>query len=526
MQQLINEIISLDQKIFKEFNKYLVGQHCESHERLTPLASRMKSSAAYVVVAGSFNSGKSAFINSLLKDDICPVRANPSTSAITTIKHGKYAIYQILVGGGKRNITANKYNEMVTHKSGETNKTGQRRYEFEINHPADILRHIILVDTPGFNNFKNKYDENITKSFVTQADVILWLTDINALLKSSERQTLQSEEFVNPHGGMYLILNKADLKKDPKARNKIRLEAINEPHIGKLFQDVLIYSSDDVKNGQDDFAEEHRQLCELLIHSGKLAANYVEKSVRTVLNRYLEESNLILDRMSAQIPPYKSVFPYVNERADKLLAMMNERKKGIKTKAKDILKNCFDPVEAGVDEKDYKYIPYAKIEANTNLVELKKCISKDIFQNYNKKLQDIIIAMEGKGLCFGRIYNFDKDINAAIKETADYFKKTILLLMNKSFCNSEMDDYYYDLDLAIDALDYQYENNKGYFSKCANFTYDRLHKFVECSCESICQKINVLESKKKLNHPQNRFNNSMQQRKKIINCLKRNSRTT
>jgi len=530
MQKLINDIISIDQQLSNDFDQYIGQLLFDGIAQLKSLVARMESPVAWVVVAGSFNSGKSAFINSLLGDDICPVRGNPTTSAVTTIKHGKLAIYEILEDEKKRIISKEQYSEMVTHKSGEADKTASGRHEFEVNHPAEILKHVILVDTPGFHSKKdNPYDDEITKSCVKRADVIIWLTDINTQVKSTEFKILQSEEFVNPHGGKYLILTKADSKKDPHAREKIHLAAKNDPYIGELFQDVLIYSSDDVKNGKRAFAEEHRQLCEVLIQSGKLATNYVNKGVYANLESYLVKSGLILDRVCDQIPPGKSVRPYVKERTDKILSMIEKEKEKIKSDALEKFKLCWHPVEVSSDEKSYITAPYAKIIVDTDAKELIKYVRNKLFLHYEDKLRKIIDVIEKQGIVLDsdniiKIFS-PNAFSEEIEKIANNIKTTLVNNINNLFHTGKTKkDYYYDINDAVEHCKavnniYSYDVNIIYSSIGYNI-YNALSEFVESEIQSLISVVAVLECKRITDHPQKRFKDAMTQRNKIINCLK------
>lgn len=56
--------------------------------RLEKVSSLIASERFTVVVAGGFSTGKSTFINALLKDDILPAADGPTTSVITRISHG------------------------------------------------------------------------------------------------------------------------------------------------------------------------------------------------------------------------------------------------------------------------------------------------------------------------------------------------------------------------------------------------------------------------------------------------------
>src|SRR3954447_23339554 len=75
-----------------------------------------------LVVVGEFNAGKSAFINALLGQEVLPEGVTPTTATINLLRHGPQA--------------------------GEHHTDD---YVTERTFPADFLREISVVDTPGTN---------------------------------------------------------------------------------------------------------------------------------------------------------------------------------------------------------------------------------------------------------------------------------------------------------------------------------------------------------------------------------------
>lgn len=66
----------------------VIKNYIDRH-RLEELSRQVESERFTVVVAGGFSTGKSTFINALLKDEILPASDGPTTAAITRITHGR-----------------------------------------------------------------------------------------------------------------------------------------------------------------------------------------------------------------------------------------------------------------------------------------------------------------------------------------------------------------------------------------------------------------------------------------------------
>jgi GTP-binding protein EngB required for normal cell division len=142
-----------------------------------------------LVVVGEFNSGKSAFINALLNQTVLAEGVTPTTSRIHLLCHG----------------------DEVCHDTGEA--------EVEmVAAPAELLREVSIVDTPGTNALDRRH-EAITSDYVPRADLVLFVTSADRPFSESERAFL---ERIRAWGkNVVVILNKIDILSQPEAVNEI-----------------------------------------------------------------------------------------------------------------------------------------------------------------------------------------------------------------------------------------------------------------------------------------------------------------
>ncbi len=137
-----------------------------------------------LVVAGEFNSGKSAFINTLLGESLQEVGVTPTTDQIYWLKFGK----AIEKSPGERGIWL---------------KTA----------PVELLRKISIVDTPGTNAIMREH-EALTAEFVPRSDLVLFITSADRPFTESERSFLaQIQEWGKK---IVLVVNKIDILGDPE----------------------------------------------------------------------------------------------------------------------------------------------------------------------------------------------------------------------------------------------------------------------------------------------------------------------
>jgi small GTP-binding protein len=132
-----------------------------------------------LVIVGEFNSGKSALINALLRAPVLEEGVTPTTAKITKIRYGEQ-IRQIQLD----------------------------RETVEQFYPADFLRNISIVDTPGINAVLREH-ERMTRDFIPHSDLILLVTSADRPFTESERAFLEGIRSWDKK--VMIVLNKADL---------------------------------------------------------------------------------------------------------------------------------------------------------------------------------------------------------------------------------------------------------------------------------------------------------------------------
>jgi small GTP-binding protein len=143
-----------------------------------------------LVIVGEFNAGKSATINILLRASVLKEGVIPTTHMITMLRYGQVQ-------------------EEAKTQSGTL---------IEITYPADFLRDITIVDTPGVNAVLREH-EQLTEDFIPRSDLVLFITSADRPFTESERVFL---ERMRTWGKKILIvLNKTDLLRTPEALQEV-----------------------------------------------------------------------------------------------------------------------------------------------------------------------------------------------------------------------------------------------------------------------------------------------------------------
>ena len=132
-----------------------------------------------LVVVGEFNAGKSAFINALAGQRILQEGVTPTTAQIHILKHGATV-----------DTTVDEHGLRV------------------VSAPAELLRDVHIVDTPGTNAIIREH-ERLTTEFVPRADLVLFVTSADRPFTESERAFLESIR--NWGKKIVIVVNKADI---------------------------------------------------------------------------------------------------------------------------------------------------------------------------------------------------------------------------------------------------------------------------------------------------------------------------
>ena len=198
-----------------------------------------------VALGGGFSTGKSTFINTVLKIRLLPSQVTPTTSVPTYVIKGNDSIQAINLFNSQISLKREEL-KLLTHDSEEENinfghllKTILiKNYEFNFDN-------IAFLDTPGYSkydteNYSERTDENIAKVQLNSADYIVWfLSAENGTLSNSDIEFLKDIYDTIP---IYIIINKCD-KITTSNLNLIKKEVWEKVNSSKLnIKDVLCFS--------------------------------------------------------------------------------------------------------------------------------------------------------------------------------------------------------------------------------------------------------------------------------------------
>ena len=209
-----------------------------------------------VALGGGFSSGKSSFLNSILKQKLLPASIDPSTSVPTYIVNDESEyVYGINIFNNEVKLDkcdlksiCHGFGEMTDENDDVTEdevKLGHILKSIFLATPTQIYKHIAFLDTPGYskpdtNTYSIKTDEKIAKAQLNSSNFILWfIQGEDGTIKQDDIDFLSKLKKEIPK---LIIINKAD-KLTNSSINDVKKQVKEILDLkGIMYIDVLSYS--------------------------------------------------------------------------------------------------------------------------------------------------------------------------------------------------------------------------------------------------------------------------------------------
>jgi len=191
-------------------------------ERLGELEKRLSSGRFHLAVLGQVKRGKSTLLNALLGEDVLPSSVVPLTALPTFIQYGEQRMLRVryndhrpdtILKGEPAQWLNKQLMAFVTEDANPKNIKGVR--EVEIDHPAAILRNVVLIDTPGIGS-TYRHNTEATMNFLPQCDAALFVISADPPITELEVGFLK--EIRSRIGQLFFVLNKVDYLTDTERK--------------------------------------------------------------------------------------------------------------------------------------------------------------------------------------------------------------------------------------------------------------------------------------------------------------------
>lgn len=347
-----------------------------------------------VVLMGEVKAGKSTLLNALLGVEISYMNVVEATAAILEVKYSQkeYAVIE------RKDNSKEKYSDIKNLNAILDEKRNDQKFFNEIDKiciytPIEKVKEITIVDTPGLNTVTSE-NENRTKNYIANCDVIVWVMNGNHLGQSDVTDAINN---IMDYGKPILcVVNRIDeVDGEPE-----QLEDYVRDEMGYMFKEVFAVSAKMAFEGRIENNNEKISMSRFELFNTYLLNN-IERNSENV------QVNSVYKSASVQLSQEISASSYAFMRVEKIIQGIQKEIDSIEKFNKDIKDSCYKIILQWIDfeffQNEKSKMLYGKVDNSilkkyfseeyiNNLIQNKyKEISKEIYRQwteYNEKLMN------------------------------------------------------------------------------------------------------------------------------------------
>ena len=264
------------------------------HEQIDRIRQRQQDSKLYLAVVGEFSSGKSTFINALLRDELLKTSALVATTTATHLLYGEALTVEVVLKAtqpevihtqpGSKDITVSWLpgidqldNRQFIHELTSRDEIARFVAHLDIKHPSSFLANqIVVIDTPGTNSESPEHGA-ITESIVRQeADLAVVVIPATAPLSQSLADFLGHTLKPCLHRCIFVVSRMDAIKPQDQSSllHDLRLRLVNKlaispptlyPCAAQVVLDLLSGDEDPVPENLNDWNSQFTALEKIII---------------------------------------------------------------------------------------------------------------------------------------------------------------------------------------------------------------------------------------------------------------------
>ena len=435
------------------FNRNFSKDYQESlNEVVQLLEQRQSMNYIHVVLAGGFSSGKSSFLNRLVKNaNLLPTGTQPISVVKTYLycnaKNKKVTVEGVNLKNVLVELPTNVL-QAIQHANSSNVHLASVLEKLLIQINSSELDGLCFIDTPGYNNSisanvsNGKTDKDTATEAFAEGDVLFWLIDIDKGTAISEDIEMLAQFERKPK---VIIFNKAD-KKGVQESKKIVEEAYQL--LPKYFDmneiiDILAFSSLDNKIL---YSRHHTGLPRLLSDIRKRShksspLNRAKQNIHNLFQSEIREQEenikLISDRIRLLQREKDTAYRIKNSHLEDNKELIDDLKEAI-----DNYKNLFDTFEDVIKVFGDTY--WAVVQAITDIKNINNS-KLSPHRQINVRCDELKQYIDPK-------YNYViyDDTEVDNDNYLDYLVKDIVQALNQG--SSKPNDYYQELRELDNAL--------------------------------------------------------------------------
>lgn len=286
-----------------------------------------------LVVIGDFKRGKSTFINAMLGEEVATMDVTTETVTFNRISYGASGNEAVL--SGKRRMRLSDSELRKDELERIIAKTGENISSIELKRPCEILKDIVIVDTPGTGDAMKDFSGQV-EEYLMQADAVIYLYSVKYPLSQSEQMFLKTAVLPQQYTKLFLIGNYADTMENEKSYRRIRKAVEGRIHNLIPEAEILTVSALDElcrQMGVERPCEELSPLLEEQFQKFRtmLAGLITDKRDTVIVDRMQRMANAMLNELDEELTLLENGVSMSSEDVRRRLQELQEQKElGIK----------------------------------------------------------------------------------------------------------------------------------------------------------------------------------------------------
>lgn len=417
------------------------------------LYERIKHHDSYVVLLGETSSGKSSIINGLLEVPVLPMKANPSTAAITEIELNSNATNDEYYAINK-NATIEKIDYKLFLQLSEHPDDQLKRLKIVKNIGKKSLENLRIFDTPGYGSIVAEHEE-VLKDFLPNSDIVIYIVNYKIGIQDEDYVFLSFlRELIRDDVKVCLLVNRCPIGTDI---NSSKIKSITShvsdilttepsvfilhnmevkegkgrplPHSPELWESVSkelssIARIDSLKSAFDKYIEDLYLKCFRIIESRYLSARLDKDEFEAIKRAQEESANRIKRAISLYVEP-------VFDKIEKTLPS-----KFVEVKAR-VLKRMTDEIESSDISSMEEMVGYTNVHLlphtiKTETSEVQTYIEIEL-DDLNRQVDDYLQK---------EIIRFNNEITIQLNTCVGVATSSILAGMIKEGCKNSLQCYF------------------------------------------------------------------------------------
>ena len=185
------------------------------------LYDRISNPESYVVLLGETSSGKSSIINGLIGTQLLPVKASPSTAAISEIVLRQASLEPQYFSISK-DAKMRKISEQDFRAQCEMPDKDLARLRAQVHTGNPQLDNLRIFDTPGYGAIVEEHEE-VLKDFIPNSDIIIYTVSYKVGIQDYDYSFLGFlRELLREDVAVILVINRCPVGIDVNTNPRIR----------------------------------------------------------------------------------------------------------------------------------------------------------------------------------------------------------------------------------------------------------------------------------------------------------------